>query len=113
MDPDAVNPWNFATVEGFAARLTAPGLIDISLLSRPTPVPAALVARLKTFAKSHAGGLASAARAGMFAEVAAACAGTLRGIDGAWRLDCVRLRSRARRPAGSGSTPTGARVLAR
>ena len=97
IDAAARDPWYFPTDGEYRRLLEAHGfeIAEIRLFPRPTPVPGTLTEWLHTFAASFLDPLDSATRRQVEAEVSAATAPALRGTDGAWTVDYVRLRFRA------------------
>jgi trans-aconitate methyltransferase len=94
VDGAARVPWYFPTPDDYGARLERAGFrVDsIALIPRPTPLPGDIVAWLETFALSFLDGLSAEARAEYLNEVRAALEPQLRGADGTWVADYVRLR---------------------
>ena len=101
IDPNACNPWYFPHPDDYRARLTGHGFAveSIALIERPTRLPGHITGWLETFAGSFMGALAPPARAEFLNEVADELAPSLRGADGTWTADYVRLRLRATKPA--------------
>lgn len=87
-------PWFFPTADAYRALLQQHGfkIEACGLIPRPTPLPTGLDGWLDTFAVSFLDALPEDARAGFKDEVAEALAPKLRGADGAWQADYVRLR---------------------
>lgn len=100
IDSRAVNPWYFPTPEEYGARLRARGFVvrSIALIPRPTPLPGDVVGWLQTFAESFTNALDSAAIPAFLDEVKELLAPSLRGADGRWTADYVRLRFAADKP---------------
>jgi SAM-dependent methyltransferase len=98
IDAAAVNPWYFPDEAGYSARLAKAGFAveRIERFARPTPLPGALGDWLETFAESFLAAVPVAERPALKEEVAAATAPVLRGADGGWTADYVRLRFAAR-----------------
>jgi trans-aconitate methyltransferase len=97
IDPAAVNPWYFPTVDDYCARLRA-GAFTVeyaALIPRPTELPGDLSGWLATFAQSLTAPLAPGQRADFIAEVQAALRPQLCDAQGRWWADYVRLRFRA------------------
>jgi len=101
IDAAAWNPWYFPSASAYRALLEARGfdVTHIALFDRPTPQPGDIVHWLRLFAQSFAGALPDAEREEFFAALGRAVAPQLRGADGRWVLDYVRLRVSARRPS--------------
>ena len=97
LDPAARDPWYFPTAEEYRQVLEGNGFAveTIRLFERPTPVPGTLTEWLSTFAAAFLDGLDADMRQAIEGEVSAAAAPRLRGADGAWTVDYVRLRFRA------------------
>ena len=97
IDASARDPWYFPTDGEYRRLLEAHGfeVADIRLFPRPTPVPGTLTEWMDTFAAAFLDGLEPGTRQAIQAEVSAAAAPRLRGPDGAWTVDYVRLRFRA------------------
>src|ERR1700716_1747787 len=87
-------PWYFPTPGDYATRLERAGFrVDsIALIPRPTPLPGDIVGWLEVFAQSFFQGMTDAARGEYLQEVRAALEPRLRGSDGIWVADYVRLR---------------------
>src|SRR5262245_44259066 len=100
VDGEARVPWYFPTPGDYAIRLERVGFrVDsIALIPRPTPLPGDVIAWLEIFAQSFLEGLTGDARAQYLQEVRAALEPQLRGADGIWIADYVRLRFAATRP---------------
>lgn len=100
MDPRARDPWTFPSVERMRDMLESAGLRveSLALVPRPQPLPTSLMGWLETFAEPFLKGLTEPARAELLQEVVALAGPSLRGADGAWTADYVRLRFVASRP---------------
>ena len=87
-------PWYFPSVGDYATRLERAGFrVDsIALIPRPTPLPGDIVGWLETFAESFTRALPPEQRPAYLEEVRAALEPRLRGADGIWVADYVRLR---------------------
>lgn len=95
VDAAAADPWYFPTADGYRRRLERAGLEvrSIGLHARPTALPGDLAGWLATFAEPFTARVPPAERPRLVAEVAAAAAAAgLRGADGRWTADYVRLR---------------------
>jgi trans-aconitate methyltransferase len=101
IDGRAHHPWYFPTDDEYRQRLESGGfrVREIRLFPRPTPLPGDIVAWLEVFAGSFLAPLPEAERPGFLAEVRAELAPALRGPDGVWTVDYVRLRFSAVKPA--------------
>ena len=97
IDAAARDPWYFPTDGEYRRLLEAHGfeVAEIRLFRRPTPVPGSLTEWMHTFAAAFLDPLDRQARQQVEEEVTAAAAPALRGADGAWTVDYVRLRFRA------------------
>ncbi len=97
IDAVARDPWYFPTDGEYRRLLEAHGfeVTGIRLFPRPTPVPGTLTEWMHTFAAAFLDPLDQHARQQVEEEVSAAAAPVLRGADGAWTVDYVRLRFRA------------------
>ena len=71
---------------------------SIALIPRPTPLPGEIGAWIETFGESFLFAVPDGDRAALAAEVAAAVAPRLKGSDGRWSVDYVRLRFAALKP---------------
>jgi SAM-dependent methyltransferase len=100
IDAAAADPWYFPTPETYRAKLEARGftVASIALIPRPTPIPGDISAWIETFGEAFLFAAPEAERAKIIAEVAAAVAPGLKGADGRWIVDYVRLRFAALRP---------------
>lgn len=100
IDAAAADPWYFPTPEAYRTKLEARGFAvsSIALIPRPTPIPGDISGWIETFGESFLFAVPEAERPGLIAEVAAAAAPTLRGTDGRWTVDYVRLRFAALKP---------------
>lgn len=94
LDAQSVNPWYFPDEETYAALLEAHGFrIDaLRLFERPTTLPGEVRAWLELFAQSFAAALPADARDAFYDELGTALEPRVRGSDGVWVLDYVRLR---------------------
>jgi len=94
LDGPAVNPWYFPTADEYRRILEASGFtIDaIELFARPTPLPGDVTDWLETFGVAFLEAIPPAERPAFKAELADRLASKLRGRDGRWTMDYVRLR---------------------
>jgi len=101
IDPWPVDPWYFPTESEYRAKLEARGFAveRMELFARPTPLPGDIEGWLETFAENFLDAVPAAERDAVVAEVRDALAPQLRGADGRWTADYVRLRFAARKPA--------------
>jgi trans-aconitate methyltransferase len=100
IDAAAVDPWYFPTPDEYRARLEARGfrVVSLALIPRPTPLPGDIAAWIETFGESFLFSVPDIERPALIAQVAAAVAPALRGADGRWTVDYVRLRFAALKP---------------
>src|SRR5262249_1135817 len=101
LDPQAVDPWYFPTVDAYRALLTARGFEVMSLerFSRPTPLDGDIADWLAVFAGASTSAVPAEERPRLVAEVREAVRPRLQDERGVWTADYVRLRVVARRPA--------------
>ena len=115
IDAESCNPWYFPTVAEYRARLAAHGFaVDcIRLFPRATRLPSDLTDWLQTFAQPFLAPVPDAERAAVCDEVRRRLEPRLRGGDGVWVADYVRLRVAARRlgPAGCDTEAPRRRTL--
>jgi trans-aconitate methyltransferase len=99
LDGPSLNPWYFPTTDEYRLVLQESGFrIDtIDLFSRPTPLPGDLADWLETFGGVFLQAISPAERSAFKAELADRLAPKLRGADGTWTMDYVRLRVAAHR----------------
>jgi len=100
LDGTKLDPWHFPSVEDYRARLQRHGFVihGAQLFERPTPLPGALADWLGTFAQSFLAPLSAAERTAVVADVEEQLAPKLKGVDGTWTVDYVRLRFHAAKP---------------
>ena len=98
IDAESCNPWYFPTVAEYRARLAAHGFAvdSIRLFPRATRLPSDLTDWLQTFAQPFLAPVPDAERAAVCDEVRRRLEPRLRGGDGVWVADYVRLRVAAR-----------------
>jgi len=96
-------PWYFPAPEDYRSRLEAAGFtVDkIFLFERPTPIPGDIEGWLDTFCESFLEPVPEAERPAFIDEVRDLLAPALRGPDGQWTVDYVRLRFSAVKGGGS------------
>jgi trans-aconitate methyltransferase len=94
LDGEARVPWYFPTPGDYATRLESAGFrVDsIALIPRPTPLPGDIIGWLETFALNFLQGFSDKDRRDFLQEVRAVLEPQLRGADGGWVADYVRLR---------------------
>ncbi len=97
-DIDPHMPWYFPTLDDYRARLERHGFVvaDIRLFARPTPIPGPLTDWLDTFAGTFLALVPETQRVAVKAEIEDRLRPRLRGEEGCWTLDYVRLRFAAR-----------------
>ena len=101
IDAAPLNPWYFPDDAEYRARLEAAGFVvdSIALIPRPTPLPGDVRAWLETFGESFLSAVPPESLGALLDEVADALRPDLLGADGIWRVDYVRLRVHAHKPA--------------
>jgi trans-aconitate methyltransferase len=99
-DPKRLNPWYYASVEEYEALAARVGfrVESIALFPRPTPLPGSLVDWLETFAKAFTFAVPAEEGHALLEDVSARCEPALRGRDGHWTADYVRLRFALTKP---------------
>lgn len=99
IDGAALVPWYFPSAAEYAARLEHAGFRVQALwhFDRPTRLPSDVVGWLQTFGDSFTHALHASERAAFLSAVREELRPKLRGADGSWTLDYVRLRFVARR----------------
>jgi trans-aconitate methyltransferase len=104
LDGAATVPWYFPTPDEYRAKLEAAGLTvrAMTLTVRPTPLPTDMTGWLATFAQTFTRLLPEEEQPAFLDEVAADLAPSMRGADGQWTADYVRLRFAATLPAAGG-----------
>jgi len=97
IDAEALWPWYFPGPEEYQGRLEKVGFeVDfIALIDRPTPLPGDIEGWLETFAESFLKAVSDDDRPAFIAEVRDALGPELKGADGTWSADYVRLRFKA------------------
>ena len=102
LDGEAHVPWYFPTPGDYATRLERAGFrVDsIALIPRPTPLSGDIVGWLETFALNFIQGMSDEDRSDYLQEVRTVLEPQLRGADGIWLADYVRLRFAATKDAG-------------
>ncbi|MGE4011890.1 MAG: trans-aconitate 2-methyltransferase, partial [Alphaproteobacteria bacterium] len=100
IDGTRYHPWFFPTPDEYRKRLERRGFRtrSIGLIPRPTTLPSDIEAWLDTFCESFMAPVPLAERPGMKREIAAELAPKLKGADGIWVADYVRLRFAADKP---------------
>ena len=104
VDAESRNPWYFPTAAEYRARLAAHGFAvdSIRLFPRATRLPSDLTDWLQTFAQPFLAAVPDAERPAVCDEVRRRLEPWLRGGDGVWVADYVRLRVSARSPGRAG-----------
>lgn len=97
VDPWSVDPWYYPSVEEFSVLLRQCDFtIDsIDLIPRPTKLPGDIIPWLEIFAQPFTKALAESERKDYLDEVRNELQPKLRGPDGVWFADYVRLRFHA------------------
>ncbi|MGE0735777.1 MAG: trans-aconitate 2-methyltransferase [Alphaproteobacteria bacterium] len=100
IDGSRYHPWFFPTPDAYRGRLERRGfrVRSIGLIPRPTPLPSDIEAWLDTFCESFMAPVPLAERPAMKREIAAELGPKLKGADGIWIADYVRLRFAADKP---------------
>lgn len=92
----------YPTVDEFAGIYSAAGFADVDarLIDRPTPLPAGPEGWFRTFRTGYCDTIRvpEAERERIFEAAAGRLPGDMRGEDGVWRADYVRLRFSMRKP---------------
>lgn len=98
------SPWFFPQAAEYRGLLEAQGfeVQSIMLFSRPTPLPGELRDWLETFPQPYTAAVPEPERSEFVDEVVARLQESLRGEDGGWVADYVRLRFCAVRPQAAG-----------
>lgn len=101
IDAEAIDPWTFPTVVEQHGRLEARGfqVESIELIDRPTPLPGDIEGWLWTFCESFLMAVPEAKRGDVINQVRTNLEPALKGADGVWVADYVRLRFLAVKPA--------------
>lgn len=94
IDGEARWPWYFPSPAEYAERLEMHGfaVLRMELIPRPTPLPTGMRGWLDTFANPFLVGVVGEQREAMLGEMTSLLAPSLRGRDGEWTADYVRLR---------------------
>ncbi|MDQ2930580.1 MAG: methyltransferase domain-containing protein [Gemmatimonadota bacterium] len=94
IDGEARWPWYFPSPAEYAERLETHGfaVLRMELIPRPTPLPTGMRGWLDTFAHPFLVGVVGEQREAMLEEMTSLLAPSLRGRDGEWTADYVRLR---------------------
>lgn len=94
IDPRSVDPWDFPSPQGFGALLQG-RRFEITFMEhfdRPTELPDSITGWVESTARPFLAAVPPDHRADFLADVEASLAPALRGNDGRWRADYVRLR---------------------
>lgn len=99
IDGDALFPWYFPAAAEYRRCLEEAGFAvrSMDLVPRPTALPTGIEGWLETFAESFLSALPEAARPAFLEEVRDRLEPHLKGADGRWIADYVRLRFAARK----------------
>jgi len=97
IEPDAVDPWHFATAEEYSTLLQAADLqvASIELFERPTELPSGIAGWVESVGRPFLAAVDPSQHQGFLMDVEERAAGELRRGDGTWWADYVRLRVRA------------------
>jgi hypothetical protein len=100
IDAHVAWPWVFPAPDSFRAVLEARGfrVTAVELIGRPTPLPGDIEDWLETFWEGFLALVPATDRPALVTEVRDALAPKLRGHDGRWTVDYVRLRFAAIKP---------------
>lgn len=92
--PENVDPWHFPSVREYTSLLETAGFeIDsVEHFARPTALPAGVGAWVESVARPFLRAVEAGERDDLLKEVEALLPECLRGTDGVWRADYVRLR---------------------
>jgi trans-aconitate methyltransferase len=99
IDSTSIDPWYYPSVEEYTRLLSSSGFaIDyMELIPRPTKLPGDILGWLQVFAQPFTKAVIETERPRFLAEVRDALASSLRGSEGHWFADYVRLRFKARK----------------
>lgn len=99
--PRNVDPWNFPSPEEYKALLISYGfdVQSIEHYERPTELPGSIRDWIESVARPFLKTISSGARDDFLKEIEGELEPLLRGDDGIWRADYVRLRVAAHKPA--------------
>lgn len=102
IDGIALQPWFFPSPADYTRRLERHGFSveTMELIPRPTPLPTGIAGWLQTFAEPFLRAVPPARRPELLERAAGLLAPALCDAEGNWQADYVRLRFRARLPAG-------------
>jgi trans-aconitate methyltransferase len=100
LDPQSIDPWVYPSAEQFSSRLARAGftVTYIALIPRPTKLPTDITAWLELFAQIFINAVIESERPKFLTELARGLEPDLRGPDGHWFADYVRLRFAAAKP---------------
>ena len=100
IDPWTVDPWYYAALEEYSMLLTAYGFRVgyIELIPRPTKLPGDILGWLEVFAQPFTKAVSAEEREIFLIEVRNQLEPILRGADGSWFADYMRLRFKATKP---------------
>ena len=101
----AIDPWYFPSAAEYRGLLEEAGFMvsEIALHPRPTRLPGAFSDWLDTFAEDFIKAVPKRERAAFKRQVELALTHKLRGPEGIWTADYVRLRFKALKPAAAGT----------
>lgn len=100
VDPRAVDPWRFPTPEEYATLLEETGfqVRSVEHFERPIGLPGGIRGWIESVGRPFLSAVAAGERDALVAEVESLLPVRLRGADGVWRADYVRLRVQAAKP---------------
>jgi trans-aconitate methyltransferase len=94
VSPAGVDPWYFPSPDTYSSLLLEQGLVvdSMDIFQRPTELPTGIREWLESVARPFLWAVSPDARRSFIDEVEAELAPVLRGADGSWHADYVRLR---------------------
>jgi len=100
IDPVAVDPWYYPSVEQYTDLLEETGfeVTYIDLIPRPTKLPGDILGWLEVFAQPFSKAVALTEREAFLAAVRESLRKSLQDSEGSWSADYVRLRFKATKP---------------
>lgn len=100
LDPQRIDPWVYPSAEEYSSRLAGAGftVTYVELIPRPTRLPTDITAWLELFAQIFINAVTEPERGRFIDELAGCLEPDLRGPDGHWFADYVRLRFAATKP---------------
>jgi len=100
LDHQSIDPWYYPSADEYSNRLARAGftVAYIELIPRPTKLPTDIIGWLELFAQTFISAVTEPDRGKFLAELARRLEPDLRGPDGHWFADYVRLRFTAVKP---------------